>query len=251
MKASKSKQDMSVSFEAKTVEKTTAREGSAMVVTQLRKTFMAEACVPVEVLRGVSFTVSAGEMVAITGASGAGKSTLLHVLGGLEKADEGSVRLNDFEITRASALRLSRFREQSVGFVFQFHHLLQDLTALENVALPLRIARLSRTESVRRAFEALEQMGLSARAGQRVTHLSGGEQQRVAVARAIVKHPRFVFADEPTGNLDAEAGKQLGNLLAAFAREHKASVIIATHNEGLAMICDRTLHLHDGGMEEV
>ncbi len=242
---------MIVSFESELVATTNMRQGTALVITELRKSFAAEADgETVEVLRGVSFTLAAGEVLAIMGASGAGKSTLLHILGGLEKADEGSARLYDFEITRAGKTEIESFREREVGFVFQFHHLLQDLTALENVSLPLRISRVAQTESTRRALAALEDVGLGGRAAHPVNCLSGGEQQRVALARAIVKNPRLVLADEPTGNLDAEAGASVGALLTAFARARGACVIIATHNEQLASICDRTLHLRNGRIDE-
>lgn len=242
---------MIVSMESELVATTNARQGTALVATELRKSFAAEAAgAPVEVLRGVSFALAAGEVLAIMGASGAGKSTLLHILGGLEQADEGSAHLYDFEITRAGKTELESFRKREVGFVFQFHHLLQDLTALENVQLPLRISRVAQAESTRRALTALNDVGLGKRAAHLVNRLSGGEQQRVALARAIVKNPRLVLADEPTGNLDAEAGASVGGLLLAFARARGACVIIATHNEQLASICDRTLHLRNGRLDE-
>lgn len=240
------------SVESASVTKKNAREGTALVVTELRKSFAAETeSAVVEVLRGVSFTMEAGETLAIMGASGTGKSTLLHVLGGLEEADEGSACFYDFEITRARQRELESFREREVGFVFQFHHLLQDLTALENVALPLRISRVPQAESERRASHALDEMGLSGRAAHLVHHLSGGEQQRVALARAVVKNPSLILADEPTGNLDSGAGEHIGQLLQASARTHQACVIIATHNKELASLCDRTLRLQNGKVLEV
>ncbi|MFN2454662.1 MAG: ABC transporter ATP-binding protein [Pyrinomonadaceae bacterium] len=220
-----------------------------LVASGLCKAFAAEAGARVEVLRGVSLTIAAGEMVAITGASGAGKSTLLNVLGGLEKADAGQAHLCGFEITLADAAQLARFRQQHVGFVFQFHHLLQDLTALENVALPLRIARLPPATCRQRAMEILESVNLREHARQPVSRLSGGEQQRVALARAVVKNPRLVLADEPTGNLDAVAGAQIGRLLKTFARTNGACVVLATHNENLVALCDRALRLCDGKLE--
>ncbi len=235
------------SVESAMATKKNVREGTALVVTELRKSFAAETKTGlVEVLRGVSFTMAAGETLAIRGASGTGKSTLLHVLGGLEEADEGSARVYDFEVTRAPQREIENFREREVGFVFQFHHLLQDLTALENVVLPLRISRVPLAESERRAFRALDEMDLSGRTAHLVQHLSGGEQQRVALARALVKNPSLILADEPTGNLDADAGEHIGELLHASARKYRACVIIATHNERLASLCDRTLHLQNG-----
>jgi lipoprotein-releasing system ATP-binding protein len=202
------------------------------------------------VLRGVSLTVDAGEMVAIMGASGAGKSTLLHLLGGLESADEGAIRLGDFEVTRTRGPRLAPFRNQEIGFVFQFHHLLPDLTAAENVSLPLLISRTARHESGLRAVEALEIVGLSERASHPVGHLSGGERQRVALARALITSPPLVLADEPTGNLDEAAGDEIGSLLSSYCRTKRAIVVIATHNSRLASICDRTLLLEDGRISE-
>jgi lipoprotein-releasing system ATP-binding protein len=197
-------------------------------------------------LRGVSFIAAPGEMLAIMGASGAGKSTLLHTLGGLEAADAGLIRLDDFEVTRASAPELARYRNEEVGFVFQFHHLLPDLTAMENVALPLFIGRAVWRDCSRRALEALERVGLTARAKHPVNQLSGGEQQRVATARALIKRPRLVLADEPTGNLDEPTGDELGQLLQAYCREHQSIVVLATHNARLANLCDKTLILEDG-----
>ncbi|MGI8653598.1 MAG: ABC transporter ATP-binding protein [Pyrinomonadaceae bacterium] len=240
------------SVEPASATKKQAREGRALVVTELRKSFAAETeNAIVEVLRGVSFAMAAGETLAIMGASGTGKSTLLHLLGGLEEADEGSARFYDFEITRAHQKELEGFREREIGFVFQFHHLLQDLTALENVTLPLRISRLSKAESLQRALAALDEVGLSKRAAHLVQRLSGGEQQRVALARAVVKNPSLILADEPTGNLDSRAGEHIGQLLLASARTRRACVLIATHNRELAALCDRTLHLQNGKILEV
>lgn len=226
--------------------KSQIQNNSALVVCDLRKAFRTPAGAMIEVLRGVSFTVAAGEMLAITGASGAGKSTLLHVLGGLEAADGGSLRLGQFDIGSARGIELARFRNEMVGFIFQFHHLLPDLTAAENVALPLLMARAARRESLRRAVEALERAGLGERAMHPVGHLSGGEQQRVAVARALIREPRLVLADEPTGNLDATMGDEIGLMLVSYCRVHEAAVILATHNERLAMRCDHVLLLQDG-----
>jgi lipoprotein-releasing system ATP-binding protein len=185
-------------------------------------------------------------MVAVVGASGAGKSTLLHALGGLEEVDAGSVRLGEFEISGATGARLSSFRNEAIGFVFQFHHLLPDLTAVENVALPLAIGRTSWGECLRRAAQALESVGLLERAAHTVGQLSGGEQQRVALARALIRGPRLVLADEPTGNLDAATGDEIGRLLRAYSRERASVVVVATHNAQLAQICDRTLVLEGG-----
>lgn len=216
----------------------------------MRKSFRAPAGGVLQVLRGASFAVTKGQMVAIRGASGAGKTTLLHVIGGLEEADSGEILLGDFNIGRARARELARLRNREVGFVFQSHHLLPDLTATENVAVPMLIGRASMKESIERARAALERVCLLERAEHRVGQLSGGEQQRVAVARAIVCEPRLVLADEPTGNLDTEVGDEIGALLAAFCREQQAAMVVATHNERLARMCDRVLRLQNGGLEE-
>lgn len=193
--------------------------------------------------------VEAGEMLAVMGASGAGKTTLLHILGGLEEADSGDCFLNDFNIAAARSAELARFRNRDVGFVFQFHHLLADLSATENVAMPLLIQRASMKEARERALAALEHVRLLERAEHRTGQLSGGEQQRVAVARAIVCQPGLVLADEPTGNLDKEVGDEIGALLASYCRERGAALIVATHNERLASLCDRMLPLENGKIE--
>jgi len=221
-----------------------------LVVEDVRKSFRDPAGGALEVLRGVSFELRAGEMAAVVGASGAGKTTLLQVLGGLEAADAGRVSLGEFDVTRASVAELARWRGREVGFVFQFHHLLADLSAEENVALPLLVARRGAREARRAAREMLERVGLAARARHAAGELSGGEQQRVAVARALVARPRLVLADEPTGNLDARTADEVGALLFRLCRELRARVLVATHNERLAASCDRVLALSDGRIEE-
>jgi lipoprotein-releasing system ATP-binding protein len=220
-------------------------------VRELRKAYASPSGAALEVLRGVSFALAAGEMLAVTGASGAGKSTLLHVLGGLDAADGGSVRLGETELTRAAGAELARVRGEEVGFVFQFHHLLPDLSALENVALPLLVARRKPREAREVAHALLAAVGLSERALHRPGELSGGEQQRTAIARALVHAPRLLLCDEPTGNLDARTGESIAVLLASLARTRGAGVIIATHNEQLARTCDRTLLLADGLLREL
>ncbi len=219
-------------------------------VTDLRKSFPSPSGETIEVLRGVSFEALAGETVAITGSSGAGKSTLLHLLGGLDTPDHGSISLSGFEIERASPPALARFRSSHIGFVFQFHHLLADLSAAENVALPLMIARNNRRQAMNAAMQSLERVGLSARAAHPVGHLSGGEQQRVAVCRALITQPTLVLADEPTGNLDASYAGGLGEVLVSYARRRPAIVIIATHNERLSGLCDHTLALREGRLSQ-
>jgi lipoprotein-releasing system ATP-binding protein len=219
-------------------------------VADLRKSFREPSGGVLEVLRGASLSLRAGEAAAVVGASGAGKTTLLHVVGGLEAADEGRVRLGEFDVTGASTSELVRWRGGAVGFVFQFHHLLADLSAEENVALPLLVARTGRREAFGRARELLDKVGLGARLDHAAGELSGGEQQRVAVARALVARPRLVLADEPTGNLDPRTGTEVGALLLALCREAHACALVATHNENLASLCDRRLVLREGRLEE-
>jgi len=220
-------------------------------VTDLRKSYSSPTGERIEVLRGASLSARAGEAIAITGASGAGKSTLLHLLGGLEAADHGSIVAGQFSIDRASPAELARFRNSRIGFVFQFHHLLPDLTASENVSLPLRIKRMSPREATRRSEALLAELGLDARSSaSMVGHLSGGEQQRVAVCRALISRPALVLADEPTGNLDTTIGDEIARSLVVYARDNRALVIIATHNRALAEICDRTLVLKAGRLSQ-
>ena len=220
-------------------------------VTDLRKSFSSPTSERVDVLRGVSFSARAGEAVAIMGTSGAGKSTLLHLLGGLEAADHGSIQAGNFAIDRAKPNVLARFRNEHIGFVFQFHHLLADLTAVENVSLPLRINRTNSREATVRAAEMLDQVGLDSRvANSLVRHLSGGEQQRVAVCRALITRPALVLADEPTGNLDTITGDEIAQTIVSYAQKTGSIVILATHNRSLAKLCDRTLILSDGRLRE-
>lgn len=215
-------------------------------VSDLRKSFSAPTGERIDVLRGVSFTASPGETVAITGASGAGKSTLLHLLGGLEASDHGSIALGEFQVDRASQTELASFRRSRIAFVFQFHYLLSDFSATENVALPLLIGRTSHAVAMRQADAALKEFGLEERGSHRVSHLSGGEQQRVAICRALIKQPSLVLADEPTGNLDATTAEELGRVLISYSRRRHAIVIVATHNEKLAQLCDQTLRIEEG-----
>ena len=220
--------------------------GPVLAVRGVRKSFPEPSGGTLEVLRGVAFTLRAGEALAVVGASGAGKSTLLHVLGGLEGADGGEVSLAGTDLVRARPAELARLRGREVGFVFQFHHLLADLTAEENVALPLMVARKSVREARREARALLELVGLTGRAAHRAGELSGGEQQRAAVARALVTRPRLVLADEPTGNLDAANADQTAALLFALSRERGAALVVATHSDTLARACDRRLALRGG-----
>ena len=198
------------------------------------------------VLRTLDLSVEQGEMVAIVGASGVGKSTLLHVLGGLDASDEGSVRIGDADLSAMSDEARVAFRNRHVGFVFQFHHLLPEFTALENVEMPLFIGGTPAAERRERAVRVLERVGLAARLGHRPGALSGGEQQRVAVARALVGRPSLLLADEPTGNLDEVTAAELQSLIRAMHSEHGLTSIIVTHNPALAASCDRVFRLEGG-----
>lgn len=203
-----------------------------------------------EVLRGLELRVAQGEMVAIVGASGVGKSTLLHLLGGLDRPDGGSIHIGETDLRGLTAAQLVAFRNRCIGFVFQFHHLLPEFDALENAEMPLRIARVPAADARDRASSLLTRVGLSQRLTHRPAMLSGGEQQRVAVARALVAKPAVLLADEPTGNLDEVTAETLHALLREMHREHNLSSIIATHNLRLAATCDRVLTLVGGRLQE-
>ncbi|MGA0909395.1 MAG: ABC transporter ATP-binding protein, partial [Burkholderiaceae bacterium] len=192
---------------------------------------------------GFDLEVKAGESVAITGPSGAGKTTLLQLLGGLERATEGQVLIQGRELSRLSDPDRTALRGEAIGFVYQFHHLLGELTALENVAMPLRIARVSASQARSRAAELLTQLGLSHRLDHLPSALSGGERQRVAIARALVTRPAVVLADEPTGNLDASNAAQVFDLLMTHVRAQSAALVLVTHDQRLADRCDRVIEL--------
>ncbi len=198
------------------------------------------------VLRDLTLEVDAGEMVAVVGASGVGKSTLLHVLGGLDRVDAGTITLDGTVLTRMPDAQLVAFRNRRIGFVFQFHHLLPEFTALENAEMPMRIARMPMREARPRAEELLRRVGLGDRLDHRPGMLSGGEQQRVAVARALVMRPSILLADEPTGDLDEQTADTLHELLREMHQAYGLTSVIATHNARLAAACDRTLRLHEG-----
>ena len=203
----------------------------------------------IHVLRDLNLSVAKGEMLAIIGASGVGKSTLLHLLGGLDRSDSGGVRVADADLTTMPAQDLVAFRNRHVGFVFQFHHLMPEFDATENVEMPMRIARLSRGDAKRRAIELLGRVGLGDRLVHRPAMLSGGEQQRVAVARALVMKPALLLADEPTGDVDENTAEALHQLLRDMHAEHGLTSIIATHNARLAAACDRVLCLEQGQLQ--
>jgi lipoprotein-releasing system ATP-binding protein len=228
------------------------KDGRALLsVVDVRKSFASPAGDRIDVLRGVTLEARAGETVAITGASGSGKSTLLHLLGGLEDPDHGSIAFANVELRNLKPDELADFRQRSIGFVFQFHYLLPDLSAAENVALPLRISRHDPATSLNATRALLTEMGLDDRADFPATHLSGGEQQRVAVARALVTSPTLLLADEPTGNLDASIGDEIGRTLVNYVRRQNGVAIIATHNETLANLCDRVLLLERGRLQKL
>jgi lipoprotein-releasing system ATP-binding protein len=205
----------------------------------------------VGVLRDLTMDVARGEMVAVTGASGVGKSTLLHVLGTLDRPEGGSVVIAGEDAFSLAPDRLDAFRNRVLGFVFQFHHLLPEFTALENVAMPLLIGRVASQEAWRQARALLGELGLADRLDHKPGALSGGEQQRVAVARALIRSPRVLLADEPTGNLDETTGGRLYELLRRLNREREISVVLVTHNERLAAACDRALRLEGGTLHPV
>jgi ABC-type lipoprotein export system ATPase subunit len=199
-----------------------------------------------QVLRGVDVSVSVGDFVALCGASGSGKTTLLHLLGGLDEPDRGNIRVGEIDLARMSRQAVARFRNKEIGFVFQAYHLLPELDALENVALPARMARRPVAEAEVRAKKLLARVGLAQRMEHRPNELSGGEQQRVAIARALINEPRLVLADEPTGNLDSATGEEIISLLADLHKEQEVTLIVATHDEKVAAHAERVLRLADG-----
>lgn len=204
----------------------------------------------VHVLNGITMTIQRREMVAIIGASGAGKSTLLHILGTLDRPTKGEVLFEGQNMFKVSETALASFRNRRIGFVFQFHHLLPEFTALENVSLPALIQKIPKSTAMESAKSLLSEVGLSNRLHHKPGELSGGEQQRVAVARALIRHPDLVLADEPTGNLDTQTGDELFELLRKLNETHGTAFIIVTHNEKLSHQTDRLIHLQDGQILE-
>lgn len=198
------------------------------------------------VLKGVDLEVEKGEIISIVGKSGAGKSTLLHILGTLDKAEQGSLSINGTDVSQLTGKKLAEFRNAHIGFVFQFHHLLPEFSALENVCIPAFIRRTPEPEAMRRAKELLDYLGLSDRLQHKPTQLSGGEQQRVAVARALINGPGVVFADEPSGNLDSHSSQELHQLLFQLRKDMNQTFVIVTHNKELAEMSDRILTMIDG-----
>jgi lipoprotein-releasing system ATP-binding protein len=225
------------------------RRGAAVSVRDLTKVFHHSGR-NIEVLRGLNFDLKAGEMASVVGASGVGKSTLLHVLGTLDTATSGKITFDGVDVTAMSDARLAEFRNNEIGFVFQFHHLLPEFTALENAMMPGLILRLPRAEASARAATMLRRLGLGERMSHRPGELSGGEQQRVALARALLLRPRLLLADEPTGNLDTKTGREMHELFFELNRELEMTILIVTHNDELAARTPRRLRMADGVIVE-
>ncbi|MGC4037220.1 MAG: ABC transporter ATP-binding protein [Chitinophagaceae bacterium] len=200
----------------------------------------------VQVLKGVDINIDKGQIVSIVGSSGAGKSTLLHILGTLDKADKGEVSMSNVAVSSLQGKKLAAFRNKNIGFVFQFHHLLPEFTAIENVCIPGWLAGRRKKEVEEKAAEWLNILGLKHRIENKPNQLSGGEQQRVAVARALINNPSIVFADEPTGNLDSANAKELHQLFLELRKKYNQTFLIVTHNEELAKLGDRVLYMKDG-----
>ena len=220
-----------------------------LTATEIEREFVTGDSV-LPVLTGLSIAMQSGEITAVTGASGVGKSTLLHILGGLDRPDRGEVRIKGVLLNDQSQKELARLRNDKVGFVFQFHYLMDDFSALENVMMPMILAGRKMAEASTKAEQLLEQVGLIDRATHRPRQLSGGEQQRVAVARALANDPEIVLADEPSGNLDTATGQKLHDLLFHLNAENNVTFLIATHNRELAARCDRRLEMADGKIRE-
>jgi len=216
-----------------------------LVVRDLSKSYIS-GHQQLEVLAHLSLTVSAGEMVAVTGVSGSGKSTLLHLLGGMDRPDQGSIQIEGTELSNLTPSELSAFRNRAVGFVFQFHHLLPEFTALENVVMPLLIRGQPLAQAAITGARLLEQIELEKRAHHRPGELSGGEQQRVALARALAGNPRLLLADEPTGNLDPHTGDEINRLIHSLHQRHGLTSVLVTHNERLAGASDTAYRLENG-----
>ena len=223
--------------------------GARVDIQGLRKSYPHGGRV-IEVLKGIDLAIGAGEMVAVVGSSGAGKSTLLHVLGTLDQPSGGSIRYDGTDVTRMSPARLADFRNHTIGFVFQFHHLLPEFTALENVAMPALIAGEARDYAYGRAQKLLDRVGLAQRVTHRPGELSGGEQQRVALARALIMEPRVLLADEPTGNLDTHTGEEIHGLVVELNRERGMTMLVVTHNADLAARMPRRVRMVDGVLTE-
>ncbi len=224
--------------------------GAAISARGIERRFTDGSGAPVPVLNGVTFEVAHGEIVAVAGSSGSGKSTLLQILGGLDVCDAGSVCIAGHELGKLTEKELCRLRNKLLGFVYQFHHLLPEFSALDNAAMPLLIGRTPQAEAHARAREALEALGLGHRLGHLPSQLSGGERQRTAIARAMVTNPACILADEPTGNLDQDTAGEVFDALVQSARSRGCAVLIVTHDPQLAARCDRILRLSEGRIHE-
>jgi len=199
-----------------------------------------------QILKGVDLSVDKGEVVSVVGASGAGKSTLLHIIGTLDKPNSGNLLINNIDVSQLSSRELSQFRNKNIGFIFQFHHLLPEFTALENICIPAFIAKMKKGEAEKRAMELLDILGLLHRKDHKPNEMSGGEQQRIAVARALINNPALVLADEPSGNLDSNNAKELHQLFFDLRDQFSQTFVIVTHNEELANMADRKITMKDG-----
>lgn len=204
----------------------------------------------VHILKGVDLQIEKAEIISITGSSGAGKTTLLQTLGTLTNVDQGEIFYENINISKLKDKELARFRNQNIGFIFQFHHLLPEFTALENVCIPAFIAKTTKKEAEKAAKELLNRLGLGHRLTHKPNELSGGEQQRVATARALINSPKVIFADEPSGNLDSQNADELHQLFFDLRAEFNQTFVIVTHDKALAKICDRSLYMNDGKFEE-
>jgi lipoprotein-releasing system ATP-binding protein len=204
----------------------------------------------VHILKGVDLQIEKAEIVSITGSSGAGKTTLLQTLGTLTNVDQGEIFYENINISKLKDKELARFRNQNIGFIFQFHHLLPEFTALENVCIPAFIAKTTKKEAEKAAKELLNRLGLGHRLAHKPNELSGGEQQRVATARALINSPKVIFADEPSGNLDSQNADELHQLFFDLREEFNQTFVIVTHDKALAKICDRSLYMNDGKFKE-
>lgn len=221
-----------------------------MCANNISKTYTSGVSV-LTVLKNVSLTINTGEFVALTGASGVGKSTLLHILGGLDRASDGDVLYRNRSLANQTDSELADFRNREIGFVFQFHHLLPEFTAAENVAMPLLIRRMTKSKALNAADNFLEQVGLADRSSHKPGQLSGGEQQRVALARAMITNPSLILADEPTGNLDEDTALKVFNIMSDLNVRYSVAFLIATHNLDLARSAHRWLQLGDGRIHEI
>lgn len=226
-----------------------SKDGLVIKASDVQKSYR-DGVLTVPVLKGVNLSVKKGELVAIVGASGSGKSTLLHILGGLDTIDAGSVDVAGMAVHSLTENERGRLRNQKLGFVYQFHHLLPEFTALENVAMPLTIARQNPTLAQERAAQVLQALGLAHRLNHYPSQMSGGERQRCAIARAMVAEPACILADEPTGNLDQATANAVFDRFVSIAREHQTACVIVTHDLQLAQRCDRVLTLSDGQILE-